>query len=226
MVTGDDKGNGKYSFQNNYFFEFEYYLIFFAVIVWDITTHQTRCLSLSKNSIFVLNSHPNLEEIVAFGCRQGLVFIVNIQGKGKVIHKIRAHDEDIYGIDWAPTTENIHEIFKNEEETESDIPLAVSCRDKSVSIWSSKTAKRMAILKLPKSNTRSDQQPFINLKWIDSRRLLVSGPQGELCQWDFDKFSKNSSKSVIKNDGSGQEFKVLHWEHQRNLFNIGKNLGL
>ena len=66
------------------------------------------------------------------------------------------------------------------------------------------------------------QQPFINLKWLDSRRLLVSGPQGELCQWDFDKFSQNSSKSVIKSDASGQEFQVLHWEHQRNLFNIGK----
>ena len=122
MVTGDDKGNGK-TFRTFFQYIIISYELFkkkiFSVIVWDITTHQTRCLSLSKNSIFVLNSHPSLEDIVAFGCRQGLVYIVNIIGKGKVIHKIRAHDEDIYGIDWAPT-EIIHELFKNEEETDSD----------------------------------------------------------------------------------------------------------
>ena len=129
VVSGDDQGN---------------------LIVWDITTHQTRCISLTKNSILVLKSHPIQEDVVAFGCRQGLVFIAR---KGKTFHKIRAHDEDIHGIDWSPK-DIVHETLKCEDD-DLNLPLAVSCRDKTISIWSSKTSKRLATLKLPKTKTDS-----------------------------------------------------------------------
>ena len=170
---------------------------------------------MTKNSILSLRPHPVEDDVVAFGCRQGLVYIVSLSGKGKHLQKIRAHDEDIQGIDWSPI--DVHDLLNNDGD-KFDLPLAVSCRDKSVTIWSSKTCKRLAILKLQKVKTES---PWITMKWLDSNRIFVSGAQGELCMWDFDRLpKKNAHESVIKSDGTGQEFKIIHMEHQKNLFNI------
>ena len=56
-------------------------------------------------------SHPLHQDVLAYGCRYGLVYMVNISGKGRIIHKIRAHDEDIQGLDWSSETP---EIFKGQ----------------------------------------------------------------------------------------------------------------
>ena len=108
------------------------------------------------NSLHIetFRSHPKNQDIVAYGCRYGLVYIVNISGKGRVIHKIRAHDEDIQGLDWSLETP---EVFKNslssiaddEDQSASSNLLAVSSRDKTVTIWNWKDASKLAELKLP-----------------------------------------------------------------------------
>ena len=134
------------------------------------------------------------------------------------MQKIKAHDFDIQGLDWCPT-ENVPQLLKNEEDF-SDLPLAVSSKDKSITIWSSKTAKRLATLKLPKSKFENNQA-WITMNWSIPSKIFVSGVQGELFQWDLDEFSNlNAFQAVIKSDASGKEFRMLHWEHSKNLFNI------
>ena len=67
----------------------------------------------SENYTFFYDSrsHPLHQDVLAYGCRYGLVYMVNISGKGRIIHKIRAHDEDIQGLDWSSETP---EIFKGQ----------------------------------------------------------------------------------------------------------------
>ena len=199
VVTGDEYGN---------------------LVIWDTFAQQTRGLTLSKNTILVMKAHPVHHELLAFGCRLGLVYIVNINGRGRIIQKIRAHDEDIQGVDWCH--ESIPDIFENLEFLKDDDNrhniIAVSSRDRSLSIWSLKTGGILAKLKIP--STYRNDSPWITMKWFSQSLILVSGAQGELCQWDLSKLTKKSfdNNMVMKSDGSGEEFKVLHCEHQKNLY--------
>ena len=51
------------------------------IVIWDIKCDTTRNINFGKHCIFVLQGNPFDEDIIAFGCRLGLVFIVNITGK-------------------------------------------------------------------------------------------------------------------------------------------------
>ena len=208
VVTGDEYGN---------------------LVIWDTFAQQTRSLTLSKNTILVMKAHPVHHELLAFGCRLGLVYVVNINGRGRIIQKIRAHDEDIQGIDWCH--ESIPDVLKDDLNDEFEVKdddsschniFAVSSRDKSLSIWSLKTGSGLAKLKIPSFSTYRNDSPWITMKWLSQSLILVSGAQGELCQWDLSKITKKKSldtHNMIKSDGSGgEEFKVLHCEHQKNLY--------
>ena len=59
VITGDDYGN---------------------LVIWDTFAKQTRCLTLSKNTILVMKAHPEHPGVLAFGCRLGLVYVVNLIG--------------------------------------------------------------------------------------------------------------------------------------------------
>ena len=71
----------------------------------------------------------NSNSILAFGCRQGLVYIVSLSGKGKQLQKIRAHDEDIQGIDWSPI--DVHDLLSNDGD-KFDLPLGMISHKKSL----------------------------------------------------------------------------------------------
>ena len=58
--------------------------------------------------------------------------MVNISGKGRIIHKIRAHDEDIQGLDWSSETP---EIFKDTVDSEQGNLLKGNFFYKKVSEW-------------------------------------------------------------------------------------------
>ena len=201
IVTGDDQGN---------------------LVIWDINAKQTKVMTFSKNSIFVIKAHPDREDTIAFGTRYGYCFVVNVSGKGRLLHKIRAHDQDIQGLDWCPETP---EIFKeetkdeNENENLENLFLAVSSRMKTISIWRLKDASQVALLKVPSHRSQKDESPWITLNWFDSNTILTSGAQGELGQWKLDKLTKND-KHMIKSDGSGEEFSNVHVEHYRHIFSI------
>ena len=60
VVSGDELGN---------------------LVMWDVKSNTTRSVNIGKHNVFVLETHPYTQDIVAFGCRLGLVFVVNINGK-------------------------------------------------------------------------------------------------------------------------------------------------
>ena len=60
VISGDETGN---------------------LVILDVKGNTTRNINFGKHCIFVLECHPFESDIVAFGCRLGLVFIVNITGK-------------------------------------------------------------------------------------------------------------------------------------------------
>ena len=72
VVSGDEVGN---------------------LVIWDVKTNSTRMINVGKHNVFVLECHPFAPDVVAFGCKLGLVLIVNIQGKTI----IRLKDEDKEG---------------------------------------------------------------------------------------------------------------------------------
>ena len=59
VVSGDEMGN---------------------LVVWDVKTNTTRLVNVGKHNVFVLECHPFSTDVVAFGCKLGLVLIVNILG--------------------------------------------------------------------------------------------------------------------------------------------------
>ena len=85
----------------------------FILLIVVLSSPYFRQKKRSANYTFFYNSrsHPLHQDVLAYGCRYGLVFMVNISGKGRIIHKIRAHDEDIQGLDWSSETP---EIFKGQ----------------------------------------------------------------------------------------------------------------
>ena len=60
MISGDEIGN---------------------LVILDVKCNATRNINFGKHCIFVLETHPFESDVVAFGCRLGLVFIVNVTGK-------------------------------------------------------------------------------------------------------------------------------------------------
>ena len=50
--------------------------------VWDLVTNTTRSLVYSRNTIFSLACHPDDPDLVAIGCKLGLVLLVSVTGWG------------------------------------------------------------------------------------------------------------------------------------------------
>ncbi len=73
-------------------------------------------------------------------------FIRFFSGKGHVLHKIRAHDMDIQGLSWCPEPFNVFEDAPKEDEKEADLLFAVSSRDKTFTVWSARTAMKVAAI--------------------------------------------------------------------------------
>ena len=59
VVSGDEMGN---------------------LVVWDVKTNVARVVNFGKHNAFVLECHPFIPDVIAMGCKLGLVFIANISG--------------------------------------------------------------------------------------------------------------------------------------------------
>ena len=141
-------------------------------------------------------------------------------GNGKIVQKIRGHDEDIQGLSWSPS--KYHDVlldsrgssnhldnradsqlsWRNKEEMyqphDVDSLIAISGREKSISIWSTKTGRQVASLRLPgtggqKNKSNSDKMTFSTCCWWKRNILLSSGIHGELLEWNLERFDKKNA---------------------------------
>ena len=167
-----------------------------------------------RNTIFCLAAHPSDPDLAAFGCKLGLVYIVSLRGGGKVVHRMRGHDEDVYSLAWSPSTST-----RLGEEVVEGWLVASASRDRTVRLWSGGEGRTVHSVRIPSQHKAGGggkgqggfaQQSFITVSWPREGSLLTSGGQGELVSWDLARPGKKG----------GSEFTILHREHFKNLFSI------
>ena len=109
---------------------------------------------------------------------------------------------------------------------EEDSLLAISSREKSISIWSTKTGRQLASLRLPGSGINrnkgsSDKTTFNTCFWWKHNILLSSGIHGELLEWNLDRLIKRTADGILRStDGNSPEVQIVHREHNRTLYSI------
>ena len=168
-------------------------------------------------------------------------------GNGKILQKVRGHDEDIQGLSWSPSRyrnvildnnflqnsgsdkEDNLLSWRNKDNVdityEEDSLIALSSREKTISIWSSNTGRQLVSLRLPgsggaKNKSSSDKMTFSTCHWWKQNMLLSSGIHGELLEWNLDRLVKRTADGILRTDGNGPEVQVIHREHARNLYSI------
>ena len=158
--------------------------------------------------MFSVSCHPQKPEIVAIGCKLGLVLIVNIDGTGRIHQRMRGHDEDVYGVSWSPC----QGISIGDQSFEEWL-LVSSSRDKTLRVWSEKEGRSVHMIRIPAPDRRQGGKDaaWISCHWQSPSIILSSGVSGELLAWHLDKPAKKG----------GSEWFVVTREHFKNLFSIG-----
>ena len=176
-----------------------------SLTMWDLMTNSTRTVTVGKQSVFSLAAHPTQADLVAVGCKLGHLLLVNTQGTGRVLARLRGHEEDVYSLAWSPST-----TTKLGETEHEEWLLASSSRDRTVRVWSQSEARPVLTLRLPGQDKRRSDHSWISLCWFSPTTLLSAGAGGELLSWQLD----------VPGRKGGLEYKVLSREHNRNLFTI------
>ena len=109
---------------------------------------------------------------------------------------------------------------------EEDSLIAISSREKTISVWSTKSGRQLANLRLPGSGSgrnkgSTDKTTFNTCFWLNRNTLLSSGIHGELLEWNLDRLIKCTADGILRStDGNSPEVQVLHREHNRTLYSI------
>ncbi|XP_033632264.1 gem-associated protein 5-like [Asterias rubens] len=148
-----------------------------TLIWWNPVSGENREFVPERRPIGSLASCPHDGDYIAVGYKTGLVLILDISGKGQIIHKLRGHDDEVQSICWSPALgENIRLFQKPKEETtqleegtapegplevpQPDAPahltfrehgclLISGCRDRTIRVWNTTHGKAVLTLSLP-----------------------------------------------------------------------------
>ncbi|XP_041972670.1 gem-associated protein 5-like isoform X2 [Aricia agestis] len=92
--------------------------VFGNIVKWDLNSNIVK-----EYSNFLKNFRPtsmacsqHIQLNVAIGTKQGLVFVLDLNGPGKLLYKVRAQDEEIFNVSWCPQ----YEVLLKKSLQESD----------------------------------------------------------------------------------------------------------
>lgn len=77
------------------------------VLSWNAYFDTVSTVSLGKIAPTCISSCPHDSNLVAVGSISGLVYVVNFQGKGRIVYKLRGHNTEIVSLSWCPSEENV-----------------------------------------------------------------------------------------------------------------------
>ncbi|XP_043268004.1 gem-associated protein 5 [Venturia canescens] len=184
------------------------------LMAWTISYNGCQLFSFGKLTATCLACSPHKSNIVAMGCKSGLVYILNLQGNGTINYKLRGHDVEITSLSWCPIDENIVT-----DSGSKDMLLASGAKDKFVFVWRAGSDGRYELnIPMPVAPMNSSQHRvkmpasvgnWTAVCWSQPKTLMVSSSWGELISWDLTSGAKNQPTC-----------KLLHAHHTRGLFCI------
>ena len=134
-------------------------------------------------------------------------------------HSKKSEDHAENALSWRDS-ESTNQVY------EEDSLIAISSREKTISVWSTKSGRQLANLRLPGSGSgrnkgSTDKTTFNTCFWLNRNTLLSSGIHGELLEWNLDRLIKCTADGILRStDGNSPEVQVLHREHNRTLYSI------
>ncbi|KAF0300133.1 Gem-associated protein 5 [Amphibalanus amphitrite] len=177
-------------------------------VVWDTVAHTTRTLFLEKIAPTELRCSPHTEHVVAVAGKRGLLWTVSLAASGRVLQKLRGHDDDVTSISWCPELTTLLSF-------EQDHLLASASKDKTIRVWGTRGGRCHVTQRVPaptegggrrQSAGTGGERAWLAVLWTASDCLYSSGLTGQLLRWR------------LAGDGDGCQ--VVHRCHGRSLFNI------
>ncbi|XP_043214778.1 gem-associated protein 5-like [Amphibalanus amphitrite] len=177
-------------------------------VVWDTVAHTTRTLFLEKMAPTELRCSPHTEHVVAVAGKRGLLWTVSLAASGRVLQKLRGHDDDVTSISWCPELTTLLSF-------EQDHLLASASKDKTIRVWGTRGGRCHVTQRVPapaegggrrQSAGTGGERAWLAVLWTAADCLYSSGLTGQLLRWR------------LAGDGDGCQ--VVHRCHGRSLFNI------
>ncbi|XP_011499580.1 PREDICTED: gem-associated protein 5 [Ceratosolen solmsi marchali] len=184
------------------------------LVTWNIDYNISQLISLGKLAVTCLACCPHDGNIVSIGCKNGLIYIVDICGSGNIKYKLRGHDVEIVSLSWCPVPINIFD-----EKNSNELLLASGAKDRVIFLWKAGSDGRYETqLTFPvppldpsnyKSKINSSSANFTAVNWLTPTHLFTSSPWGELLLWDLTKNAKKKFNPIL-----------IHGKHGKGLFSI------
>ncbi|XP_037087595.1 gem-associated protein 5-like [Pollicipes pollicipes] len=165
-----------------------------SFVVWDTVAHTTRTLFLERLAPTDLRCSPHTEHVVAVAGRRGALWTVSLAAGGRILQKMRGHDEDVTSISWCPELNTLLSF-------EQDHLLAV---------WGTRGGRCHVTQRVtaPEGSRRapSGERTWLSVLWSSADCLYSSGLAGQLLRWRLTDESDNCQ--------------VVHRLHGSTLFNL------
>ncbi|KAK7873397.1 hypothetical protein R5R35_000194 [Gryllus longicercus] len=202
------------------------------IVCWDLPSNSTHSFNLGKLSASTLSCCPHNKDLIAIGCRSGLVCIINIQGRGKILFRMRGHDSEVVSLAWCPVGYSIFDSFKSKSSVENqELFLASAAKERTIFLWRANSDGRYELaLSIPThlmAGQRSNKggtadMNWVSLCWPQANTLICSTRLGRVIAWDLKASFLNKSG---KNSGGGdaasaRTWHLVHSSHNRIVFNI------
>ncbi|KZC13808.1 PREDICTED: gem-associated protein 5-like [Dufourea novaeangliae] len=185
-----------------------------CILSWNVHFNTISSILLGKVTPTCISSCPHDQHIVAVGSKSGLVYVLNFQGKGTIMYKLRGHDTEVVSLSWCPSEQNVINGNHNR-----DLLLASGGKDRLIYIWRAGGDGRYEMtISLPsgpldchqhRSKLNSTVGNWIAIRWIEPKLLLTSSFWGELISWHLSTMTKGKPT-----------YKLIHAQHSRGLFCI------